>query len=242
MKKAYIYAIICLILTWFIAASLINNEVILPNINQTINSLLIIVKSSNFVFIVVDTVIRTFVAIGISFLIGLLLSILSFKNSKFKDFIHPIYLIFKTIPNITFIILGLIWLGRSGSVILIVSLVTAPIIYAELLSGFEQIDENLLLNTRTYSNNYYLKFKRIYLPLIYNDMITALRTTLSLGFKVTIMAELLSQIQTGIGRELYYAKINLETADIFGWTIIIIFISTIFDWILNLIEKCLIKH
>lgn len=242
MKKAYIYAIICLILTWFIAASLINNEVILPNINQTINSLLIIVKSSNFVFIVVDTVIRTFVAIGISFLIGLLLSILSFKNSKFKDFIHPIYLIFKTIPNITFIILGLIWLGRSGSVILIVSLVTAPIIYAELLSGFEQIDENLLLNTRTYSNNYYLKFKRIYLPLIYNDMITALRTTLALGFKVTIMAELLSQIQTGIGRELYYAKINLETADIFGWTIIIIFISTIFDWILNLIEKCLIKH
>ena len=242
MKKAYIYAIICLILTWFIAASLINNEVILPNINQTIDSLLIIVKSSNFVFIVVDTVIRTFVAIGISFLIGLLLSILSFKNSKFKDFIHPIYLIFKTIPNITFIILGLIWLGRSGSVILIVSLVTAPIIYAELLSGFEQIDENLLLNTRTYSNNYYLKFKRIYLPLIYNDMITALRTTLALGFKVTIMAELLSQIQTGIGRELYYAKINLETADIFGWTIIIIFISTIFDWILNLIEKCLIKH
>ena len=58
-----------------------------------------------------------------------------------------------------------------------------------------------------------------------------------MGFKVTVMSELLSQVTNGIGKELYFAKINLLMSDIFAWTVIMVIISLTFDYILGLLIR-----
>ena len=44
------------------------------------------------------------------------------------------------------------------------------------------------------------------------------RGSLSLGLKVGVMAEILGQVQPGIGHQLSRGRVNLEMADICAWT------------------------
>ena len=108
--------------------------------------------------------------------------------------------------------------------------------------GFEHIDDNLMMITDTFQGEFIMKLKLVYLPLIMPNIINSVRSTLTLCFKVTIMAELLSQVSLGIGREMYFARINLNTNDIFAWTILIIIISTVFDKLIDYLTKYLKSH
>ena len=242
MKKTYIYSLLTILLYWFIISLLINNEIIFPSILDVSKSLAQIIASEVFVYAIINTLFRTFCGVFISFLFALVFGILSFRYSKFKDFLYPIFISLKTIPNISIIIIGLIWLGRNGSVLLIVSLVAFPLLYSNIMFGFENIDNNLMMITDTFQGEFIMKLKLVYLPLIMPNIINSIRNTLTLCFKVTIMAELLSQVSLGIGREMYFARINLNTSDIFAWTIIIILISTIFDKIIDYLTMYLKSH
>lgn len=134
-------------------------------------------------------------------------------------------------------IICLLWFGREGSVIAIVFLVVFPIMYSNILYAYKHIDRSLILNTKTYEDEFIIKLTRIYLPLIRSNLFESMKSTLSLGFKVTVMSELLSQVTNGIGKELYFAKINLLMSDIFAWTVIMVIISLTFDYILGLLIR-----
>lgn len=238
MKKTQLISIIFIILIYIIASLIINKSYILPSIFEILISLKNIIISKEFIIIVLSTLFRTLIGILISGVLAIILALLSYFNEKIRELFEPIYIFLKTIPNITYIIVSLIWLGRSGSVILVSSLVVFPILYNSFLKGLLNIDSNLINATRTFPGTVYFKIRRVFIPLIRNDILLALNNACSLGFKVAIMAEILSQINIGIGRELYYAKINFMMADIFAWTIIIIFISFIIDKIIDsFIEK-----
>lgn len=237
MKKTYVYSTVIIILIWIILASLLDNAIILPSVYDVIKSMIKIVIDNEFYHIIFVSIIRTLVAVGISFLIAIVIATVSFFNSIFEDFFHIIYVILKTIPTIAIMIICLLWFGREGSVIAIVFLVVFPIMYSNILYAYKHIDRSLILNTKTYEDEFIIKLTRIYLPLIRSNLFESMKSTLSLGFKVTVMSELLSQVTNGIGKELYFAKINLLMSDIFAWTVIMVIISLIFDYILGLLIR-----
>lgn len=238
MKKTYYYAITSIIILWIIMAIVINNSIVLPSPFDVLKALVLLIINYKTWIIILMTLFRVIIALIISFFFSLLFATIAFKNEKFKDFFHVIYVILKTIPNIAIIIISLIWFGREGSIILIVFLVTFPIMYSSIMYGYLNIDHSLILNTNTYEDNFMLKWKKIYLPLIRSNILEALKNTLSLGLKVTVMSELLAQVKVGIGKELYFYKINLEMVEIFAWTIIMIVVASIFDYLLNkIIDK-----
>lgn len=216
-----------------IISSVVGNDFVLPSIFDVLKSISEIATDSESYQIVMTSVVRTVLAVGISFFTALILATVAYFNEKFEEFFHIFYIILKTVPTISIMIICLLWFGREGSVTVIVSLIVFPIIYSGILFSYKNIDKSLILNTSTYENEFFIKLKRVYLPLIRNGMLEALRNTLSLGFKVTVMAEVLSQISKGIGKELYFAKINLNMTDIFAWTLIMIAVSVIFDGIVN---------
>lgn len=238
MKKAKILGILSIILIYVVLSLLINKSYILPSIIDILVSLKNIIFSKSFLIIIFTTLGRTLIGLIISFILAISLAFLAYFNKKVKDFLEPFYIFFKTIPNITYIIVALLWLGRDGSAILVASLVVFPIFYNSILNALFNIDESLIEVTSMYNGSVFLKIRKVYLPLIKNDLLTSLGNSCSLGFKVSIMAEILSQVKSGIGKELYYAKSNFLMADIFAWTIIIILISMLVDYLISLfIEK-----
>ena len=237
MKKTHIISIAFIVAVYVFAASIINKSYILPSIGEIFTSLKNIIFDVSFLKIILTTIVRLLIGLVLSFFLAIILSFISFKSIKIREFMEPIYVFAKTIPNITYIIVALLWLGRNGSVILVAFLVIFPILYNSFLHALLNIDDNLLKVTRLFKGSFIEKSKRIYLPLIKKEVLLALNNACSLGFKVSIMAEILSQVNIGIGRELYYAKINYQMADIFAWTIIIIFISYLFDRVIVLLIK-----
>lgn len=215
----------------------IDKSFILPRISEILISLKNIIFGSKFFITIISTLFRTFFGVLISFLLGILLACISYKYRMFEELFNPLYIILKTIPNITYIIIALIWLGRSGSVILVAATVIFPIFYNSILSSLKNIDKELIEYTSLFNYSYLFKTFNIFLPLIKIEIINSIKNCLSLAFKVSIMAEILSQIKNGIGRELYYAKSNFLMADIFAWTIIIVILSYLFDLVINVIAQ-----
>ena len=62
-------------------------------------------------------------------------------------------------------------------------------------------------------------------------------SSFSLAFKVVIAGEVHGQPKYGIGSSIQNAKANFDVSKIFGWIIIIAFISIIFDAINMLIRR-----
>jgi NitT/TauT family transport system permease protein len=54
-----------------------------------------------------------------------------------------------------------------------------------------------------------------------------------LGIKVLVMAEFLAQTRNSIGNQLYLAKVNLEYDRVFAWTILLIIIAVILEFLIE---------
>lgn len=239
MKRMHIFSILTMIVVYVLASLVVDQSFILPKLNEVWNSFILIITANDFLIIIFSTIARFLIGVLISFIISFILSSLAYNNHEFREFMEPIYIFLKTIPNITYIIVSLIWLGRDGSVILVSLLSIFPLMYNSFLSAYLNIDKELIDFTRLYNFSYSYKFFKVYLPLIRKDMIIAINNSLSLAFRVSVMAEILGQVRVGIGKAMYYAKINYLMSDIFAWTIIIIIISALIDFIFSRLSKLL---
>ena len=112
-----------------------------------------------------------------------------------------------------------------------------PIIYQAELDGVKNIDPLLIdvLKLESDATNTNV-LKLVYFPLSIPFLRTALIEAVGLGFKVLVVAEYIAQTKVSIGKEIYYAKINLEFTDVFAWTIMLLVFVLLIEYI---VEKLL---
>ncbi|MDO5122830.1 MAG: hypothetical protein Q4D46_12195, partial [Erysipelotrichaceae bacterium] len=73
------------------------------------------------------------------------------------------------------------------------------------------------------------------MPLILTEILTTGKTAASMGFKVGVMAEVIGQVRIGIGRQMSYARLYLQTDRLIAWTAVIIIISILLDQLFDLL-------
>jgi NitT/TauT family transport system permease protein len=72
----------------------------------------------------------------------------------------------------------------------------------------------------------------LYRPALSPYLISACKSALGMAFKSGIAAEVIGVPDFSIGANLYEAKIYLDTASLFAWTLAIILIASCFEKIL----------
>jgi NitT/TauT family transport system permease protein len=153
------------------------------------------------------------------------------------EIFNPLITIMRTVPVMSIIIIALMWFKDSNVPIFVAFLMCFPIIWTNIVEGIKNTDYKLLQMCKVYNIKKTRVVKSVYfysaLPYIKASFISAL----GIGWKVTSAAEVLSLPQYSIGRYLYDSKVYLEIPDLFAWTIIIIFLSFLFEKILKLIFK-----
>jgi NitT/TauT family transport system permease protein len=180
------------------------------------------------------TICRTLLSYLIS--VGFALAIAIAANYKKADhYINPVISILKTIPTISIMIIALIWLGRNESVLLISFLVVFPILYEMFYHHIKHIDKNLLEVCVVYQFSYTMRVKYLYFYNVLESFFISLKQTFGLSFKIMVMSEVIGQTSKGIGMKIYNEKVNLNMAGVFAWTIILVIIVLLIDF---LIEKC----
>lgn len=237
MNKNKAISIILIFSIYSLASIMINKSFVLPKISEIAFSLKDIVFSKNFLITVSFSLYRVIAGLIISLLLALLLSFLSYFNKTIKELLQPLYSLLKSIPNVAYILVSLLWVGRDGSVLLVSCFVMFPILYNSILGALENIDVDLTELTNMHNGSLLFKVKNIYLPLINYDLLIGVKNSASLGLKVVVMSEILAQIKVGIGRELNIARLNYLMSDVFAWTLIIIVISYLIDNILDILIK-----
>ena len=230
-KKYLILSISAIILIWQGVAVSFNNRLLLPSFWDVLIEIYKIIKNKEFFKLIFSSSFRCIQSFILSIIISIVLVITSYFSKVVYNILYPIITFMKAVPTMAFIVLLLIWTSKDLSPIIIGILISLPIFYDEMLNSLFNIDEGLLKMIKIYRISKLDKIKVIVIPVIYMEIKKIMSSTISLIFKVVISSEVYAQPQYGIGSIIQFEKLQLNTAAIIGWMIIITLIICFIDFI-----------
>ena len=233
----FILGIVSIFIFWFILSVSVNNEFAVPKIDKTTNALADLLSSGKTYLILGKTILKIVLAISISFVVSLILVILSTLSRKFKAFISPIITLLKTVPVVVVILLFLFLFSRSTTPIYVALLVIMPIMYEALLNGINNIDDSIINETKMISRTNLFILRKIYIPLTKPYIMLSILQSVGLGLKAMVMAELIAQAKNSIGYEMGEYRSFLDMEYIFAWGLLMIAIVIVSEIFIRKIKK-----
>lgn len=237
MKTKHWITVLILLICWYLFALYLSNDILLPLPSVVLERMLLDFTTQDFFIIVFTTFRRTLIGLLIALGMALILGLASSLNKTLKELLSPLIIISKTIPNISYIFIILVWFSREISVTIIAFLILFPVLYATITSAMDQFNQELKDVLLLYPEKTGFTLRKLYLPHLFPFVLNGLKTAFGLGLKVSVMAEILGQVQVGIGKQLYLCRINLDMIGIFAWTIWIILlcvgVEMLFRFFLN---------
>lgn len=221
---------------WQVISMVVNHSIILPSFIDVVIRLFNILGNYSVYVHLFYTLIRVILGVIIAFGLSLSLSILAYDFKTIKYILSPFIIVSKTIPNITYILLVLIWFTRELSVLVVTTLILFPVLYMQITTALLEINPELLELLKLYPETYYYRLIKVILPLIKISLFEGLKGALSLGFKIGVMAEILGQVQPGLGYLMHISRMNFETVDLFAYTAIMIWVVIVIEKTLNQIK------
>lgn len=234
-RKVLIWSIYFIL--WQGIAMMVNQSIILPSFLDVLNRLISILIDSSFYQHLFVTLIRVVLGTMVAFILSFIFAILSYDYKFVEQVLKPLVLISKTIPNITYILLVLIWFSREMSVFFVTLFILFPVLYTQISTGLFGINPEHLEVLKLYPETYYHRLTKVIIPLIKISLFEGLKGALSLGFKVGVMAEILGQVQPGLGYLMHIARMNFETVDLFAYTAIMILVVVIIEKSMDQIKR-----
>ncbi len=237
MHKRRLITIIIIMFLWQFAALVINNDILIPMPYVVFVKMINDIVMPSFYLALYTTIIRLLIGLLVAITAALCLGLLSGLKPVFAEYFSVIDDIIKTIPNISYIIIILIWLNAEQSVTVITFFIIFPNLYANVLLGVKSLPRELKDVLFIYPLSLNQKIFKVYLPQVLPYLLTGIKVAFGLGLKVSVMAEILTQVRFGIGKQLLFARNTLDMTAIFAWTIWIIMISLIIDQLFELIIR-----
>lgn len=237
MKKEHLITWIGCGLIWQLLAMAVHNDILIPYPYETLRYLLHAIENPVFYQAIGLTVLRTAAGFFVSLCLAFLLATMSSVFPRFGRFFEPVNVILRTIPNVSYIILALIWLGAEGSVTAVSFMILFPIFYNAFHNALFEQDQSIMDAEKLYEDTLWMRIRWRILPQLHLEIIRTGKTAASMGLKVGVMAEILGQVQTGIGRSINYCRLSLDTAGVIAWTLVVILLSLLINAAFSFLEK-----
>ena len=217
---------------WAIAAAAVDKELLLPGPLLVGQKLAALSGTSAFWITLVRSILRISAGILSAVILGVLVGLLTHKSALARELLGPVMTLLKSTPVASFIILALVWLGRSIVPVFIAGLMVLPVVWANTVAGLAGIDPRLLELAQVYDLPRSRILRKIVWPSLLPHLRAALRSALGLGWKAGIAAEVLTVPPFSIGKSIYEAKLYLETTELFAWTAAVVVLSFLIERVL----------
>lgn len=221
-------SILLFMLLWT-ALSFMYDSIILPSPVEVAESFVHTIKNENIFATIAVTFSRLILGLFSASALGISVGLGMGINRKFKDFIYPLVVFLQAAPIISFILLALIWFNPPFIPVFVLCINSFPNLAINVYEGIADVDENLLEMSHFYKVGKKKLIKKLYIPSIVSHLLASARIILSNAFKITVMAEVICKSNSGIGSKINWAWINIETAHIFAWTMLIVLLSFILE-------------
>lgn len=231
MKKTIrkILIILFWIVVWAVLALAVDNKILMATPLQAAGELLSLLGEASFYKTVAMSLLRIGIGFSAGFGIAVLLAAVSYQFPFMEECLAPVISLLKSIPVASFVVLLLIWWGSSFLAAAISFLVVLPGIYISTLEGLKNVDRELLEMGRVFRLPVGSRFFYIYRPALRPYLFSSMRVALGMSWKSGVAAEVIGMSDISIGGQLYLSKIYLNTAGVFAWTAVVIFLSFLFE-------------
>ncbi len=217
---------------WGAAAYQIDKALLLPSPIAVFTRMLELMFIQDFWVITALSLARITLGIIAAVFLGCILAVITANSGFFDDLLSPIKTITKVTPVASFILLVLIWLDRDIVPAVISAIMVLPVVWNNVAAGLQNIDRNLLEMARVYQISRSSKMKRIIIPSIMPYFLSSIQTSIGIGWKAGVAAEVLTVPTLSIGKMIADSKLYMETVDLFAWTVVVILISLAIETIL----------
>lgn len=234
--------LIGIILFWQISSdlNLINN--FLFSSPKKVIKLIIELRKIDLLEHIKITTYETIISFLIASIIGLAIATLLWLNDTLAKILDPYLTVINSLPKVALGPLIIIWVGASTKSIIVMALMISLIIsIINIYNSFTNTDENYITLLKSMKATKWQIYKKIILPGNKQNIINTLKINISMSLIGVIMGELLVS-KKGLGYLIMYGSqvfnITLTIASI----TILAFLSYILYYIINKIEKILIKN
>ena len=214
---------------WWLGAIKMGRELLLPSPVSVLKTLLQLAVTAEFWLIVLKSIWRVVLGILLAILSGVLLALLTSRFYFLHRLFYPLLSVIKATPIASFVILALLWLGASALPVFISMLIVLPVIWASVSDGIGALDKRLDEVCRVFSFPLSKRLRLFYLPTVTPYFLSACKTSIGMAWKAGVAAEVLAVSPVSIGKQLYEAKIYLETSELFAWTLVVILLSLLIE-------------
>lgn len=161
----------------------------------------------------------------IAVLIGTTLATVAFFVPFLKPAIGVLVSFFRSIPVAGLTILLVIFTSSHVLPWIVVVGMLFPIFYEAALGGYAAADPIKLEMAQLYHFSSSAIFRHIRMPKLGEFLAVACRTSMGIAWKAAVAAEVIAMTRGGFGEALYYAKLTLDTEELFSWILILIFFA-----------------
>lgn len=217
--KHKIYLTTGLLLLWQIFATVVDKNVLIPYPLDVLSKMITMLCQKSFYQTIVMTLSHVIIVVILSLIIAYLLAYMCFSYPLIEKYVTPVMTIVQSVPTIAFVFIILVWTSSLQTVYIVLLFVVFPLLFHNFLEGLKNIDRDLKDVIWLYHPPLFERLFRIYFPLIQSSVLSGIKSALSLGVKVSVMAEILSALPYGVGREMNYARIQVDTTELLAWTL-----------------------
>lgn len=218
---------------WQVAALLVRQTLLLPGPVDTLVRFFQLALVPESWRIAGLSLVRIMAGYLMGVMLGTLLALLCARFSFARDLLNPLKSIVKATPVTSFILLALLWLTSDLVPVAIALLMVMPIVWTNLLEAILETDGQLIEMARVYRFSSWKRVRYIYMPSVAPQFYAACTTALGFAWKSGVAAEIIALPKASIGYQLYQSKLQLETVDLFAWTLLVILLSMLLEYLLK---------
>lgn len=224
-----LFAVVFALGLWQLAAATVNLPILLVSPVEVIVRMTTIWQVENFAGSIWFSFYHIAGGFLLALVLGVLLAALSARFSWIETMLWPFMITVKTVPVASFVVICLIWLSAQNLSVFISFLIVLPVVYGNVLEGIKSEDRAMLEVGKVFKMPFFRSILYIHLPQLKPFIMSACSTALGMAWKAGVAAEIIGTPAGSIGKQLYYAKIYLDTDDLMCWTLIIVIISVVFE-------------
>jgi NitT/TauT family transport system permease protein len=236
-----ILSLLSFLVLWKLGSEWMDSAIILPSPEDTLKETWGLLHASSFYRSLGATLVRGITGFLLSLACGLLVGVLAGKSYVLREFFRPFLTSIQSTPVLAIILLALIWFPTETVPVFVAFLMGFPIITTNVAEGILAVDHRLLEMSRVYRIDRWRRALYVVLPSILPYLVGGASSALGLSWRVVVASEVLSQPLLGIGTGMQEAKLRLETARVFAWTLAALVLSysteSIFRWIVRRLKR-----
>lgn len=217
---------------WQMTALLVDSDLLLPGPWTVVYTLAKSAVTAAFWQTTALTLLRIFLGLAVGTVMGVLAAVLTHVSVWCDRILSPAVKVIRATPVASFILLILLWVSTGLVPGVISALMVLPVVWGNVAKGIGAVDPQLLEMAQAYRFSRNKTVKLVYLPAVTPYFTSAVETALGLAWKAGVAAEVLCRPRLAVGTQVFFARSNLETPELFAWTMVIILLSFLVEIVL----------